>query len=103
MLGFIFFVVSKERKRIALINLKLCFPKLEEQEINKLLKENFKNLGKGILEMGIAWWSNQTRLQNLITDYSNKELLKKPSKNKELVYFIFYSQPIFQFGLEAIS
>ena len=92
MLGFIFFLLSKERKKIALINLKLCFPKLEEQEINNLVKENFKNIGKGILEMGIAWWSNQTRLQNLITNYSNKEFLVEPSKNnKGLLVLIKHS------------
>ena len=92
MLGFIFFLLSKERKKIALINLKLCFPKLEEQEINNLVKENFKNIGKGILEMGIAWWSNQTRLQNLITNYSNKEFLEEPSKNnKGLLVLIKHS------------
>ena len=92
MLGFIFFLLSKERKKIALINLKLCFPKLEEQEINNLVKENFKNIGKGILEMGIAWWSNQTRLQNLITNYSSKEFLVEPSKNnKGLLVLIKHS------------
>jgi len=82
-LGLIFLLVNKQRKKIALINLKLCFPKLKEQEINNLLKENFKNIGKGIFEMGIAWWSSKSRLQNLISNYSNKELLEKLTHDKQ--------------------
>ena len=102
-LGLIFFLVSKQRKKIALINLKLCFPELEEQEINDLLKENFKNIGKGIFEMGIAWWSSKTRLQNLITNYSNKEFLEKPTKDNQGVLVLIKHSTHLELDLRLIA
>ena len=82
----LFLAENAENQKMLDTYIRFAEGKASDEELakaNDQLAENFKNLGKGILEMGIAWWSNQTRLQNLITGYSNKEFLKKPSKNSE--------------------
>ena len=83
LIGLMFFYLNKQRKRIAVINLNLCFPQLKKNQVDLLVKENFKNLGIGFFEMGLSWWSKEERLENLITEYSNKELLQDSIENKE--------------------
>lgn len=46
----------KRRRHIANRNLQLCFPDMDEQERNHLVKVNFQNTGIAMFESGIAWW-----------------------------------------------
>lgn len=43
-------------RRIAKINIKLCFPKLSNEQQNVLVKRHFENLGMSFMETGMAWW-----------------------------------------------
>lgn len=44
----------KRRESIARKNLELCFPNLSQEERDKLVDENFRSLGMGLLETGMA-------------------------------------------------
>ena len=45
-------------------------------ELDKLVKENFRAIGRGIFEMAIAWWSSDKRIKKLDTRVLNKEVLE---------------------------
>jgi KDO2-lipid IV(A) lauroyltransferase len=64
-LGYIAMKVLKKRRKIAEINLRLCFPELTEDQRQKLLIENFAASGMGFLEMALAWWGSDKRLKKL--------------------------------------
>ena len=54
--GMLLYYVKPSRVRIAAINLKIAYPDKNDNEIQALCKENFKQLGIGVLEIGLAWW-----------------------------------------------
>jgi KDO2-lipid IV(A) lauroyltransferase len=49
-------VAMPERRRIAARNLELCFPELDANTREALLREHFAALGIGLFEFGRAWW-----------------------------------------------
>ena len=75
LLGWVLYVSGTHRKKIVEVNLKLCFPNKTEEERKEMVKEVFKDMGKGLLETGIAWWRSDKFIEKLITKKSNFELL----------------------------
>ncbi len=61
-LGFRF---AQKRRRIADINLQLCFPEWDESKRQQVLREHFEALGMGLLEIPIGWWTPSRQLQRL--------------------------------------
>ncbi len=57
-LGGLLFLVLASRRRVARINLELCFPRLSEGERRTLLREHFAALGVGVFEFARAWWGS---------------------------------------------
>lgn len=59
--------LASRRRRIAQINLALCFPDKPEAERAALLRAHFRSLGIGIAEIGLAWWGGARRLRGRYT------------------------------------
>ena len=55
-----------KRRRIAEINLRLCFPELGDEAIESLTREHFESLGIGMIEIGLSWWISERRAQELV-------------------------------------
>lgn len=55
--------VAGRRRRVAAVNLELCFPERSAAERAALLREHFRALGIGIVEIGLAWWAGDERLR----------------------------------------
>ncbi len=53
----------KRRVSIARQNLKLCFPHYSDEQIDKLVKQNFSSLGMGLIETGMAWFWSDARVR----------------------------------------
>ena len=66
-IGRITYSVAGERVHVARVNLEKCFPKLDRATRETLLKKNFESVGIGIMEVTMAWWWPQKRLQRLVT------------------------------------
>lgn len=60
-----FYLLARFR-RIAAINLMLCFPELSVQKRRILLKKNFESLGMGLVESAMAWWTPSHKLTSLL-------------------------------------
>jgi KDO2-lipid IV(A) lauroyltransferase len=63
LIGKIVYVCSPKLRRIAEINIALCFPELSLQQRTDLVKKNFISLGIGLIETAMAWWLSDKRLQ----------------------------------------
>ena len=74
-IGNLIYTVSPHRREISEINMKLCLD-IKDNELDKLVKENFRAIGRGIFEMAIAWWSSDKRIKKLDTRVINKRLLE---------------------------
>lgn len=57
---------NRKRRRIAEVNLALCFPERSAAERRQLLEEHFRAHGRGILDMGVTLWCNRRRLLELV-------------------------------------
>jgi len=75
LIGLFALSTMRSRKRIAEINLKLCFPQKSDTERSELLSENFKSMGKGLMEVAIAWWWSDKRIKSLHIETSGIEYL----------------------------
>ncbi|HSD99846.1 MAG TPA: lipid A biosynthesis acyltransferase [Burkholderiales bacterium] len=65
-LGFLFYLLGRERRGVALTNLRLCFPRWSEAERRRVGRAHFQAFGRGVLEHGILWWASKERIQRLV-------------------------------------
>ena len=61
--GWLLYWVVAPRRKVALTNLRLCFPELSEAERRALARRNFTLIGRSMLERGLAWWASPERLR----------------------------------------
>ncbi|MGD9787593.1 MAG: lipid A biosynthesis acyltransferase [Sulfuricellaceae bacterium] len=64
--GLLLYALSRERRRVARTNLRLCFPAMSEKEWEALVRRHFQAFGRSLLERGLAWWASPARLGRLI-------------------------------------
>lgn len=64
--GMLLYVLARERRRVARINLRLCFPGLPDAERERLVRRHFRAFGRSLLERGILWWSSAKRIRRLV-------------------------------------
>jgi KDO2-lipid IV(A) lauroyltransferase len=65
-LGSLLYVLAVRRRRIAAINLALCFPDMSDGERKRLGRYHFRMFARGIVERSILWWSSAARISGLI-------------------------------------
>lgn len=67
LVGRLLFVTVRSRRRITLINLRLCLPELSEQQRKHIAIQHFQGYARAILERSLLWWASEARLRRLIT------------------------------------
>ena len=65
-LGMLLYGFGRERRRVARINLRLCFPQMSERVREQLLRRHFRAFARSLLERGIVWWSSAARIQKVV-------------------------------------
>jgi KDO2-lipid IV(A) lauroyltransferase len=65
-LGSLLYFIMKPRRRVCLINLRLCFPELDETARVEIARQHFRAYARSALERGVLWWSSEARLRRLI-------------------------------------
>ncbi len=65
LIGGIGYLVGGRQKRVALINLALCFPELDAPARRRLARRHFRAYGQTLLSAGIPWWGSPRRLRRL--------------------------------------
>ena len=57
---------GRSRRAVALRNVQLCLPELDEAAREALVREHFRWLGRSLLERGLLWYASPARLRRLI-------------------------------------
>lgn len=65
-LGALLFHLANERRRVATINLRLCFPDMDDASREKMVRAHFKVFTRGVIERCILWWGSAERINGLI-------------------------------------
>lgn len=77
-LGRVLYMFGHERREVAKINLRLCFPDKPEAEIERLARAHVIAFCRAALERVFAWWSSAARLRRLCR-VTGIEHLKDPA------------------------
>lgn len=64
--GLLLYGVARERRKVVLTNLALCFPDKSETERRRIARAHFQAFARGLLEHGILWWGSKEQIQNLV-------------------------------------
>ncbi len=65
-LGALLHALGRERRRVTLTNLRLCFPQRSEAEREALARRHFAAFGRSFIERGLLWWASPARLRRLV-------------------------------------
>ncbi len=65
-LGILLYPFAGERRRVGMINLKLCFPEMSDAARKKLVHEHFKMFCRSLVERSVLWWGSAERINGLI-------------------------------------
>ena len=66
LIGGLLFLIMTPRRKITLINLRLCMPELSARQRHQLARRHFQCYARSIFERGILWWASERRLRRLI-------------------------------------
>ena len=65
-LGLLIYALVRERREVALTNLRLCFPEWDEAKRKHTARPKAWKCRRAFVEHGLLWWSSKERLQRLI-------------------------------------
>ena len=65
-LGRVLYLFGKERRNVALTNLRLCFPEKTETERERIARAHFIAFAQAALDRTLGWWASRERLERLI-------------------------------------
>jgi len=65
-LGALFYLISSERRHVALTNIALCFPELTLQECKQLARAHFGVFAQALLDRGLIWWGTSERICRVV-------------------------------------
>ncbi|MDE2440763.1 MAG: lipid A biosynthesis acyltransferase [Betaproteobacteria bacterium] len=65
-LGLLLYALGRERRKVALINLCLCFPDKTEMEREDIARRHFVAFAQAILDRTLGWWASRERLERIV-------------------------------------
>ncbi len=65
-IGTLFYMLHAERRHITRVNLRLCFPELDDRACKILARRHFREFMRATLTVPIAWWGSVRRLNRLV-------------------------------------
>lgn len=74
LLGKLGYHLAKNRRRIAKINIDLCFSELSATERENMLRQHFDSVGKALLEVGNFWYMPARKYTQIATLHGREHL-----------------------------
>lgn len=68
--------LAKSRRRVALINLRLCFPSLLESERETVARQHFRAYMQAALEHGFLWNASKQRIRDYVSLHDEQQWKK---------------------------
>lgn len=66
LVGMALYPLARERRRVTLKNLELCFPEWSEVKRRAVARRHFQAFARSFLEHGILWWASRRRVLELV-------------------------------------
>ncbi len=84
-LGRLLYHLMGQRRHIARVNIDLCFPELNTEQRNKLVKSHFRSSGMTLFEAGLSWWAKPEQLNQLCHINGGEHLEAAHAKGKGVI------------------
>jgi KDO2-lipid IV(A) lauroyltransferase len=84
-IGWLGYYLSPARRHIADINLKLCFPDMDETERRNLCKRVFRSTGISSVETAMVWIRRAADFRHLVTIHGLENLRKAQAEGKGVI------------------
>lgn len=80
--------LAKSRRRIALINLRLCFPQCSERERETIARQHFRAYLQAALEHGFLWRATGERIRRYVSLHNEDEWrrFREPGKERPVIW-----------------
>lgn len=66
LIGRLLYVFGRERREVALTNLRLCFPAWSEVDRENLARRHFVAFARAFLDRSLGWWASRERLARFV-------------------------------------
>jgi len=80
LIGRLLYAVGRERRQVALINLRLCFPDKTETEREVIARRHFIAFSRAVLDRTLGWWASKERVERLIRVHGSEHLLNQEGR-----------------------
>jgi KDO2-lipid IV(A) lauroyltransferase len=80
LLGRLLYAVGRDRRKVALTNLRLCFPEKSETEREDLARRHFVAFSRAVLDRTLGWWASKERLERIIRIHGVEHLTDPEGK-----------------------
>lgn len=100
--GWLAYYAVKPRRRVGLINLRLCYPEWSEARRRALLKQHFGHMAMLILEYGLYWYASADRLKRMV-DYQDKHHLDDALSAGDKVILLYPHFTAFEAAVYALN
>ena len=101
-LGWLCYCLVVPRRKVGLINLRLCFPEKSERERRAILREHFYHMALLVLEYGRYWWKDAGSLKNAV-HYQDKAILDDALSRGEKVILLYPHFTAFEAAVYALN
>ena len=78
--AYLMYMLLPDRKRVAEINIRLCFPELSESEVEAMVRETINSTAMTFFEISLAWWASNKRLKSMVS-FEGVENIEAARKN----------------------
>jgi len=96
------YLVKSKRRKVATLNLNLCFPELSEAEISALVHKHIFIKIRSALDYGFLWFRSKSRLKRLI-EIKNLENYEKHLEAGQSVIFLGCHSLMLDFGATGLT
>jgi len=86
--GTALYAFPSRRKRIVLVNLRLCFPEKTNHDLQKLARDHFRHVVRSYLERGFQWFGSAESIRNIVQVESKIDL--ETDKNLPTIFMGFH-------------
>ncbi len=66
-IGYLSYLLARERREVCRINLELCFPELSDKARRSLLRRTFLSNGIGVMEVAMSWCRDPADFRDRVT------------------------------------
>lgn len=89
--GNLYRLLNHKRRRTSLINLKLCFPEMNNAERDAMMRAHFHCHGQGVFDYAVLWWASEKHLRQLVRFNGMHNLQQAYNIEQPIIFLTYHS------------